>query len=707
MENANPMIMSDDAQDHLPDAISNMPPSSPLGPPSSTGSRKLKKPPPITPKRFTRFFTPRSSVHGSSRFSSLSKSGRQLQDITRSVNRRSNVHNGTPRKTVNFADLPTPSDDHPVTPQMDSRKRKLAYLSPESSPIQSSPIPSSPSKRVRTASHQFTILEDTEVELETQALFFEEAERPRPQPVRRSRALGSTARILQRSFGGAASVGRGALQDSCSRWQDQTANFSTGPTDLLQIPNSAIPFCTASCNTNPFVAIGDEDGYVHLMDTEESHASFSRAHVSVRPHNNAVMDLAFSSDDLLLATASGDQSAQIMDVRTQQCVHVLAKHTSSVKQVCFQPGDDKVIATSGRDGTVQIWDLRCSGSSDVYTSAYDDSAPFASTIRTIAGAHANNMFAGASVTSGSKGFRDSSKKEPPSRDRVSVTALAFLPSGRSHMLLTASDASTTVKLWDIRGRYSRRGPPTPISVTKEPDSHNRHRRCAVNSLTLNTDGSRFYVLSKDHRIYAYATSHLILGHAPEFNTSDSTRQRYMSTGKAGLGPIYGFKHPDLQAGSFYVKASLRKASGDQSELLAVGSSKGSPILFPTDESFLQREPQYQDEDADELPRTRSSSRSLSSAPSLTMASSGSGSPSSRDTIPMYQHGTPLIRGHEKEVTNVAWTTEGSLVSVGDDFTSRCWREGPRARELRLSGETGGQRWASGWADVVGGFDDDE
>ncbi|KAF2808993.1 Lethal(2)denticleless protein [Mytilinidion resinicola] len=683
-----------------------MPPSSPLGPPSSTGSRKLKKPPPITPKRFTRFFTPRSSVHGSSRFSSLSRSGRQLQDITRTVNRRNNVHNQTPRKTVNFADLPTPPNDHIVTPQRDSRKRKLSYLSPESSPIQSSPIQSSPSKRVRTVSHQFTILEDIEAELETQAPFLEEDDRPRPQPIRRSRALGSTARILQRSFGGAATIGRGVLQDNCTRWQDHTANFSTSPTDLLRLPNSAVPFCTASCNTNPFVAIGDEDGYVHLIDTEESHASFSKPHISVRLHNNAVMDLAFSSDDLLLATASGDQSAQIMDVCTQKCVHVLAKHTSSVKQVCFQPGDDKVIATSGRDGTVQIWDLRCSGSSDVLTSTYDDNAPFASTIRTIAGAHANNVFAGgASMTSGAKSFRDSGKKEPSSRD-ISVTALAFLPRGRSHMLLTASDASTTVKLWDIRGRYSRRGPPTPISVTKEPESHIRHRRCAINSLTLNTDGSRFYVLSKDHTIYAYSTSHLVLGHAPEFNTSDSTRQRYMSAGKEGLGPMYGFRHPDLQAGSFYVKTSLRKASGDKSELLAVGSSKKSPILFPTDESFLRREPQHQDDDSDELPLARSSSRSPSTRPSLMRTSSGTVS-STRDTIPIYQHGTPLIRGHEHEVTNVAWTTEGSLVSVGDDFTSRCWREGPRARELRLSGESGGQRWASGWADVAGGFDDDE
>lgn len=36
-------------------------------------------------------------------------------------------------------------------------------------------------------------------------------------------------------------------------------------------------------------------------------------------------------------------------------------HLSSVKQVRFQPGNDKVIATSSRDGSVRLWDLRCRG----------------------------------------------------------------------------------------------------------------------------------------------------------------------------------------------------------------------------------------------------------------------------------------------------------------------------------------------------------
>ena len=155
-----------------------------------------------------------------------------------------------------------------------------------------------------------------------------------------------------------------------------------------------------------------------MVDTDEAQASFSQSHVSVRSHSNAVMDVDFSSDDLFLATASGDQTAQIMDIRTQRCVSILAKHTSSVKQVCFQPDDDKVLATSSRDGTVQIWDLRCSGGSEgAVHSIWGENAPYASTVRTLSGAHADNSFVG--------GLASASANPKSSKYAASVFALLY------------------------------------------------------------------------------------------------------------------------------------------------------------------------------------------------------------------------------------------------------------------------------------------
>jgi WD40 repeat protein len=83
----------------------------------------------------------------------------------------------------------------------------------------------------------------------------------------------------------------------------------------------------------------------------------------------------------------------------------------------------------------------------------------------------------------------------------------------------------------------------------------------------------------------------------------------------------------------------------------------------------------------------------------------------KDNTPIIRMGTPLVRGHESEVGSVAWTNEGKLVTVGDDYLIRCWSEGrEQAADLRTGGETGGRRWGCGWADVGEDWDipdDDE
>lgn len=208
--------------------------SSPPPPSSATVcSRKPKRPPPITPKRFTRFFTPRNSKDVSSR-THLSRSGRQLQDITRSALNRSRETRSTPRKTVNFVDI----ENLMRTPQSSVRKRK-AYLSPASSPAQSSP-----SKRSRYVTPPaIDILED--------GLDLDDEDEPaiQPAPIRRLRTLGRPSRTLQRSFGGILGVGRGFRIDHGASWQDQTSNFYSGADDFRQLPEGAPPFCTASCNS--------------------------------------------------------------------------------------------------------------------------------------------------------------------------------------------------------------------------------------------------------------------------------------------------------------------------------------------------------------------------------------------------------------------------------------------------------------------------
>ncbi|KAI9820993.1 MAG: hypothetical protein M1832_003465 [Thelocarpon impressellum] len=475
---------------------------------------------------------------------------------------------------------------------------------------------------------------------------------------------------------------------------------------------------------NTLVAVGDEKGCVRLLESaRDGKPGFQDAYLAFQPHENAILDLTFSSDDLLLATASGDQTTRIIDMPTRRVISTLPGHTASVKQVQFQPGDaqNSIIATSGRDGSVQIWDLRCKGAEgpvrrlNVSLDSDADGGDgrvarqmtWARPVNSIFDAHPerrpqSNVPAPSSRTGPS--IEASSRSESPG----SVTALAFLPPGREHLLLTASEGNACIKLWDLRTTHThRRGRAVPLSTTRQPESHDKYRHFGINALALGGDSGRLYSLCRDNTVYAYSTSHLILGHAPELYQPGGRPRRSGGSGKEGLGPIYGFRHPQLHTATFYVKLSLRRAAGDKSEVLAAGSSDGCAVVFPTDESYLVKS-QYKPSSSGCDPAFSAPLTPQTPRPGLKRSSSGVAL-SSRlvDTIPMHQHGSALIRGHGREVTGVSWTSEGELITVGDDFLVRCWREGPEARQLRRGGEREGRRWGCGWADAKDSEADEE
>ncbi|KAK4963713.1 hypothetical protein LTR10_001344 [Elasticomyces elasticus] len=672
-----------------------------------SSSLKQRKPPTVTPKRFTKFFTPRASSASTRR---QSKAGRQLRDITKNgVNQRRRGEVLVQDDMLRHLQADELAIGRPVKRRRVEEEKVDLGLSSSPPQLQSSPL-----KRVQFVG-QIDILEDepaspslTASDADDELPGLLEALQPFPQPIRRLRGCNNpTRQVLERSFGGHPALSQGPRANQhCSPWQSSTASFVSTPQDIHSFrPGTAIPFCTTPCHTNSLVAIGDEEGSVRLLDTSPT-TSFSTAHLNIQVHRNAVMDLAFSSDDYLLATASGDQTSRVVDMHTQQILCVLSGHGSSVKQVRFQPNaGNNVLTTSSRDGTVQLWDLRCSERGSMSTlrigqrkglnedgHAEEPSIRYPRSSLRVGPAHRST-----------KGTGTKSPSTQNSEDSaVSITAIEHLPHGREHLLVTASELSASVKLWDLRNA-GRRGDPVPLASTPLPESHRRTRNYGVSSLALSGDGARLYTLCKDATIYAYSTNHLVLGNALEMSEG-SKRGRMGKEAKVGLGALYGFRHAGLTTGSFYVKLAVRAAKGDKGEVLAVGSGSGTPVLFPTDERHFPRrrhtaaEQLLEDDegDGDDLP----------SAPSRTMTVPSVVGETS--DLPIYEQGTALVRGHEsdREVTAVTWTHDGDLVTVGDDFTARCWREdGGAARNLRGCGEGGGRRWGHGWADVGRAWDE--
>lgn len=176
-------------------------PSSPPSIASDAGlRRKPKKPPPVTPRSFRRFFTPRSLQDPGSLGNAVRTSRQALMALSSpAVNRLGPAFTRTLRAVMS---KPEPSD--PV--QTPSKKRKLS-LSSIGSPLQSSPI-----RKVRVLEHNE---DEEEVEIPVKDIHTpagtksnndKPAPHPRPplkvSPVRRSKALQTSGALFMRSVAG-------------------------------------------------------------------------------------------------------------------------------------------------------------------------------------------------------------------------------------------------------------------------------------------------------------------------------------------------------------------------------------------------------------------------------------------------------------------------------------------------------------------------
>ncbi|KAG5926920.1 hypothetical protein E4U42_002796 [Claviceps africana] len=765
------------------DVLPSSPPqmsSSPANPflsPTRTGRRKEKRQPSVTPRRFGRFFTPRSSLPAEHRVTlgSLDAAATNRQMISPQSLASdplssdplcpSSPTEGLSQPRASGADKRKPSEQHQpslwtkrrrglLPDEMDlpplrlpgrrfhmSRNGDVQIVEPQ--PRAAVDAPGGLDDRRRSTLSNFFKASRSGSTVGSQEKSFPAAPsiRPsglktnlilegyRPTPTRKFRNRGFEAQLLDREHGFGAHTGKLHLQYPVCDARVHTASFYSQSSDVHHCTSysgqgNTIPFSLASSPTDATTAIGDETGYVRLFKTgtrQDDHLG-PAVDEHIKVHDNAIMDLDFSHDGYRLATACGDRTGKIVDVVTSSvAVDLAAGHWDSLRQVAFQPGKAGGfgLASSDRAGRVQIWDLRCSSMPTLTFSSGGHGRSGGSMDRDM---RLDPMAVKAVNTIDNAHERTVQGIKSP----ASVTAIQWLPSGREHLLLTASEANASIRLWDTRYIKPRRqAEDTPLAVTPEPATH-AWRSYGITSLALNTDASRLYAVCKDSTIYAYSTAHLMLGHAPELHDYAPKRRPAGSTN--GLGPLYGFKHAQFRASSFYVKCALRPGSGsgsgsgsgfspshdphDQSELLAVGSTNSCAILFPTDERYMRAAWAKHAHDLDKGNNSNnplsSSSSSLpgGSTPCHTPATGSSSSP-----IPIFHAGTPLIRGHSREVTNVSWSRDGDLITASDDYLVRRWstRLGDQARHLRTVGEFGGERHMAGWADVDPDWDtpDDE
>ena len=128
--------------------------------------------------------------------------------------------------------------------------------------------------------------------------------------------------------------------------------------------------CVKWSNDGKYLASGSDDKYIMIWQTSRydvaGSSSFGssgktvnveqwRCASTLRGHDGDILDLAWSPNDVWLASCSVDNTVIIWNAKKfPEILSVLKGHTSLVKGVCWDPVG-KYLATQSDDKTLRIW----------------------------------------------------------------------------------------------------------------------------------------------------------------------------------------------------------------------------------------------------------------------------------------------------------------------------------------------------------------
>ena len=101
---------------------------------------------------------------------------------------------------------------------------------------------------------------------------------------------------------------------------------------------------------------GDPAGLLNSQPIRRELLGFLRNSQTLIGHNSPIIDIAFSTDENVIATASADYTVKLWSVSTGEQIAELNRHSGPVNSVAFSP-DGKYLVSGSSDGSVTLWSV--------------------------------------------------------------------------------------------------------------------------------------------------------------------------------------------------------------------------------------------------------------------------------------------------------------------------------------------------------------
>ena len=208
-------------------------------------------------------------------------------------------------------------------------------------------------------------------------------------------------------------------------------------------------------------------------------------YTSLRGHTLSVTSVAFSPDEQILASGSGDETIRLWDANTGELIETLEGHRDPVISVAFSP-DGRILASGSDDDTIRLWNPTI-----IERQVSTEPALW-------------NLETGEQIETQTDNTEPLLKiLEGHTRD---VNSVAFSPDGQ---ILASGSDDDTIRLWDVN--------------TDELIETFEGHTSSVTSVTFSPDGQTLASGSRDEttRLWNVDTGELLKtlrGHAEDVNS---------------------------------------------------------------------------------------------------------------------------------------------------------------------------------------------